>query len=93
VRCCFASVLIVSALSAFDHAAAGDQGPLYTQEQTAELSKRFQIYDNGFYFRWHVDRFRLFIGALRWHKMPAEIEEIVTAERLKAVLAEVRSKP
>jgi hypothetical protein len=45
------------------------------------------------YFRWHVDRFRLFIGALRWDKTPAEVEEIVTAERLKAVLAEVQAKP
>jgi hypothetical protein len=45
------------------------------------------------YFRWHVDRFRLFIGALRWSKTPAEIEEIVTPERLKAVLAEVQAKP
>jgi hypothetical protein len=44
------------------------------------------------YFRWHIDRFRLFIGALRWDKDPAEIEEITSPERLKAVLAEVRSK-
>jgi hypothetical protein len=45
------------------------------------------------YFRWHIDRFRLFIGALRWDKNPAEVEEIVVPERLKAVLAEVQSKP
>jgi hypothetical protein len=45
------------------------------------------------YFRWHIDRFRLFIGALRWDEDPAEIEEIVAPARLKAVLAEVQSKP
>jgi hypothetical protein len=37
------------------------------------------------YFRWHIDRFRLFIGALRWESDRAGIEEIVTAERLQAV--------
>jgi hypothetical protein len=38
------------------------------------------------YFRWHVDRFRLFVGALHWDPDPAWIEEIVTAERLLEVL-------
>jgi hypothetical protein len=42
------------------------------------------------YFRWHIDRFRLFVGVLRWDKDPATIEEIVAPECLKAVLEEVK---
>jgi hypothetical protein len=41
------------------------------------------------YFRWHIDRFRLFIGALHWDSDPARIEEIVALKRLEAVLAEI----
>jgi hypothetical protein len=43
------------------------------------------------YFRWHSDRFRLFVGALHWDKEPAEIEEITAPERLKAIQAEVQA--
>jgi hypothetical protein len=43
------------------------------------------------YFRWHIDRFRLFIGALHWDTDPAAIEEIVTAERLQAVRAKMKT--
>lgn len=39
------------------------------------------------YFRWHVDRFRLFIGALHWDTDPAGIEEITTPEALAKALA------
>ena len=38
------------------------------------------------YFRWHIDRFRLFVGALHWDSDPVEVEEILTPERLKEVL-------
>jgi hypothetical protein len=43
------------------------------------------------YFRWHIDRFRLFIGAIHWGSDPAGIEEIVTAERLEAVRAKMKT--
>ncbi|MBN2211345.1 MAG: family 43 glycosylhydrolase [Sedimentisphaerales bacterium] len=43
------------------------------------------------YFRWHIDRFRLFIGVLRWDADPASIEEITTPERLAEVLKEIKS--
>lgn len=43
------------------------------------------------YFRWHIDRFRLFVGALNWESDPATIEEILTPERLKKVLEKVRT--
>jgi hypothetical protein len=42
-------------------------------------------------FRWHSDRFRLFVGALHRDKDPAEIEEITTPESLKAIHAEVQA--
>ena len=45
------------------------------------------------YFRWHIDRFRLFVGALRWDKDPAEVEELLTPERLESVLAELKANP
>jgi hypothetical protein len=41
------------------------------------------------YFRWHIDRFRLFIGALYWDSDPARIEEIATPERLETLRAEM----
>jgi hypothetical protein len=43
------------------------------------------------YFRWHIDRFRLFVGALHWDSDPAEIEEILTPERLKVVLEKAKA--
>ncbi|MBN2579035.1 MAG: hypothetical protein JXB10_08600 [Pirellulales bacterium] len=42
------------------------------------------------YFRWHLDRFRLLIGALHWDTDPASIEEIVTPQRLKEVRAKMQ---
>jgi hypothetical protein len=45
------------------------------------------------YFRWHIDRFRLFIGVLRWDTDPATIEEIVSPEKLESVLGEIKPKP
>jgi hypothetical protein len=44
------------------------------------------------YFRWHIDRFRLFIGALHWDTDPASIEEITTPEALGKALAAIRAK-
>jgi hypothetical protein len=43
------------------------------------------------YFRWHVDRYRLFFGALDWSKDPARIEEIVDPNRLAEVLQRLRA--
>jgi hypothetical protein len=42
------------------------------------------------YFRWHIDRFRLFIGAIHWDADPAEVEEIVVPKRLKEILENER---
>jgi hypothetical protein len=42
------------------------------------------------YFRWHIDRFRMFVGAINWKSDPAEVEEILTPERLKEVLEKVK---
>lgn len=42
------------------------------------------------YFRWHIDRFRLFIGVLRWDKDPATIEEIVKPERLEKAVEKIK---
>ena len=42
------------------------------------------------YFRWHIDRFRMFVGAIHWDSDPAEVEEILTPERLKEVLEKVK---
>ncbi len=44
------------------------------------------------YFRWHLDRFRLFFGALHWDSEPARIEEIVTPDALDKVLARIKDK-
>jgi hypothetical protein len=44
------------------------------------------------YFRWHIDRFRLFIGVLRWDSDPASIEEIVTPHQLTEVCTKVLSR-
>jgi hypothetical protein len=41
------------------------------------------------YFRWHLDRFRMFVGAIHWDSEPARIEEILAPERLKEVREEV----
>ncbi|NLE36803.1 MAG: hypothetical protein GX621_02125 [Pirellulaceae bacterium] len=41
------------------------------------------------YFRWHIDRFRLFVGVLRWDTDPASIEEILSPEHLERVRAEL----
>jgi hypothetical protein len=43
------------------------------------------------YFRWHIDRFRLFVGAIHWDRDPAEIEEILTPQRLGEVLETVKT--
>jgi predicted GH43/DUF377 family glycosyl hydrolase len=42
------------------------------------------------YFRWHIDRFRLFVGAIHWDSDPAEVEEIIKPERLKEVLEKLK---
>jgi hypothetical protein len=42
------------------------------------------------YFRWHIDRFRMFVGVIHWDSDPAEIEEIVKPERLKEVLGKMK---
>jgi hypothetical protein len=42
------------------------------------------------YFRWHIDRFRMFVGAIDWKSDPAKIEEILTPERLREVLDQVK---
>ena len=42
------------------------------------------------YFRWHIDRFRMFVGAIHWDSDPAEVEEILTPERLKEVFEKVK---
>lgn len=44
------------------------------------------------YFRWHIDRFRLFIGALTWNSDPAGIEEIVAPERLDKIRSEISNR-
>jgi hypothetical protein len=44
------------------------------------------------YFRWHIDRFRLFIGVIHWDSEPARIEEILSPDRLKEVLDKIKSK-
>jgi hypothetical protein len=41
------------------------------------------------YFRWHIDRFRMFVGAIHWDSDPASIEEIVAPERLRELLGKV----
>jgi hypothetical protein len=41
------------------------------------------------YFRWHIDRNRLFFGALDWSSEPAVIREINREQELKAVLQHV----
>ena len=39
------------------------------------------------YFRWHIDRFRLFFGAIDWTKDPAKITEIVIEKQLNEIQA------
>ncbi|MCE9615842.1 MAG: hypothetical protein K8T26_16350 [Lentisphaerae bacterium] len=41
------------------------------------------------YFRWHIDRNRLFFGALDWASDPGVIREIGNEEQLEGVLAQV----
>ena len=41
------------------------------------------------YFRWHIDRFRLFFGALDWTQSPAKIEEIVNETQLCAAVSKL----
>lgn len=40
------------------------------------------------YFRWHIDRNRLFFGSLDWSAEPAVIRELSTEEALSSVLTE-----
>jgi len=42
------------------------------------------------YFRWHIDRFRLFFGELNWETDPACITEITTPDQLERVLRQIR---
>ena len=44
------------------------------------------------YFRWHIDRNRLFFGALDWGSEPAVIGEISSEEELSSVLRQVGIK-
>lgn len=42
------------------------------------------------YFRWHIDRNRLFLGTLDWASEPAVIKEINNEDELSSVLGQIR---
>jgi len=60
-----------------------EKRPIPISIELVEKSKKFWLVT---YFRWHIDRFRLFFGALDWKKKPAKIQEIVSETQLRSLL-------